>query len=132
MSFVDPTWEIAVPIILDIELDRNRREISANVMNHNSAIENLPLDAIVEVPIQVNADGIFPVKVGRLPEAHAGLCKLQISIQNLIIEAFKEKSKKLLLQAIVIDPIVDDVTRAEEMMERMLQIEADYLPEFHW
>jgi alpha-galactosidase len=130
VSFVDPTWEIAVPIILDIELDRNRREISANVMNHNSAIENLPLDAIVEVPIQVNADGIFPVKVGQLPEAHAGLCKLQISIQNIIIEAFKEKSKKLLLQALVIDPIVDDANRAEEMMERMLQIEADYLPEF--
>jgi len=131
VSFVDPTWEIAVPIILNIELDRNRREISANLLNHGLAIENLPEDAIVEVPIQVNARGVSPVKVGRLPEAHAGLCKLQIAIQNLIVEAYEQKSKKLLLQALAIDPIVNDVLKAEEMMEKMLQIEADYLPELH-
>jgi alpha-galactosidase len=129
VSFVDATWEIAVPIVLDIELDRNRREISANVLNRGLAIDNLPEDAIVEVPIHVNAQGVAPVKVGPLPEAHAGLCRLQIAIQNLIIEAYEKRSKKLLLQALAIDPIVSDVLKAEEMMEKMLQVEADYLPE---
>jgi alpha-galactosidase len=128
-SFADPTWEIAVPIILDIELDRKRREISANVLNRGFAIENLPEDAVVEVPIRVDSGGVSPVKVGALPEAHAGLCRLQIAIQNLLVEAYREKSRKLLLQALVIDPVVDDVARAEAMMEKMLQIQADYLPE---
>jgi alpha-galactosidase len=128
-SFADPTWEIAVPIVLDIEFNSNRREISANVMNRGLAIENLPEDAIVEVPIQVNAKGVFPVKVGALPEAHAALCKVQVAIQNLLVEAYRENSKKLLLQALLIDPIVNNVARAEAMMEKMLQIESDYLPE---
>jgi alpha-galactosidase len=130
-AFTEPTWEIAVPIIIDIEFDRNRREMSANVENRGFAITNLPEDAIVEVPIQVNADGVFPVKVGALPHAHAGLCSIQIAIQNLLVEAYREKSKKLLLQALVIDPVVDSVKRAEAMMEKMLQVEADYLPELH-
>lgn len=128
-SFVDPTWELAVPIILDIELDRNRKEMSANVPNRGFAITNLPEEAIVEVPIKVNADGIMPVKVGALPEAHAGLCSIQIAIQNLLVEAYRQKSKKLLLQAIIIDPIVNHVPRAEAMMETMLKLEEDYLPE---
>ena len=128
-AIVDPTWEIAVPIILDIELDRNRREISANVMNTGRAIHNLPEDSIVELPIRVNAQGVFPEKIGPLPEAHAALCRLQMSIQDLLVEAYKEKSKRLLLQALMIDPIVDNASKAQAMMEKMLQVEADYLPE---
>ena len=42
-----------------------------------------------------------------------------------------KKSKKILLQAIVIDPVVDNLDRARKMMETMLKIEADYLPEIH-
>lgn len=128
-AIVDPTWEIAVPIILDIELDRNRREISANVLNSGRAIDNLPEDSIVELPIRVNAQGVFPEKIGPLPEAHAAFCRLQMSIQELLVQAYREKSKKLLLQALMIDPIVNNAVKAEAMMEKMLQVEADYLPE---
>lgn len=129
MDFVQPSREIAIPIICDIEFDRNRRELSANVVNENSAISNLPKDAIVEVPIQVNAEGVTPVRVGVLPEVIRGICNLQISIQNLLVEAYQKKSKKFLLQALIIDPLVDSAVRAQQMMETMLKLEADYLPE---
>ena len=36
---------------------------------------------------------------------------------------------ELLLQALVIDPIVDSADRAEEMMEHMLRLQAGYLPQ---
>lgn len=124
------TEELAVPIICDIEFDQNRRELAANVLNRDSAVENLPADAVVEVPILVNASGIHPVKVGALPEAIAGICNLQISIQKLLVEAYQQRSKQLLLQALVTDPIVDSVPRAEEMMELMLRAESEYLPTF--
>jgi alpha-galactosidase len=128
-TLIDPTIEIAVPIICDIEFNRDRMEISANVVNNNFAVSNLPKDAIVEVPILVNSNGIEPVKVGPLPEAIKGLCEIQISIQNLIVDAYKEKSKKFLLQALIIDPIVDNLKRAKEMMDTMLRIEKEFLPE---
>lgn len=128
-SFIDPTFEIAIPIICDIELNLNRREIAANVVNKGFAVSNLPEDSVVEVPIQVGSSGVKPIKVGPLPEAIRGLCEIQISIQRLLIEAYEKKSKKILLQALMIDPIVDDLERAKEMMETMLNIEKEFLPE---
>jgi len=124
------TRELAIPIISDIELNRSQREPSVNVPNEYLAVSNLPKDAIVEVPARVDAEGIHPVKVGALPEAIAALCRLQISIQNLLVEAYRERSKKLLLQALLIDPVVDSVERTKKMMEELLRIEADFLPKF--
>jgi alpha-galactosidase len=128
-DLTQPSREIAIPLILDIELDRNRRELAANVMNDGFAVSNLPEDANVEIPIVANAKGIHPVKVGPLPEAIAGICQLQVSIMKLLVEAYREKSKKLLFQALLIDPLVSSYHGAREMMEMMLKLEADVLPE---
>jgi alpha-galactosidase len=128
-EFTQTTVELTVPIICDIELDRNRRELAANVLNRGNAIGNLPEDAVVEVPIRVDAGGVHPVQIGALPEAIAGMCNLQISIQKLLVEAYRTGSRKALLQALLIDPVVDSYRRAREMMETMIKVEADYLPE---
>jgi alpha-galactosidase/6-phospho-beta-glucosidase family protein len=129
LSLKDPSRELMVPIICDIELNLNKRELAANVPNTGFAIENLPEDSIVEVPIQVNSEGIKPVKVGPLPEAIVGLCQLQISIQKLLVEAYKEKSKEILFQALAIDPIIDDLEKARRMMNTMIKVQTDHLPE---
>lgn len=123
--------ELAIPIICDIEFNRNQKEFSVNLPNKNLAISNLPEDAIVETPARVDADGVHAIKVGALPEAIAALCNNQISIQRLLVEAYRHKSKKLLLHALIIDPIVDSLDRAEKMMDHMLKVQADYLPELH-
>lgn len=130
-EFTQPTRELAIPIICDIELNRKRKELSVNVANEGLSISNLPEDAVVEVPAMVDAEGIRPVKVGPLPAALAAICRHQASIQNILIEAYRERSKKLLLHALIIDPIVDSADRAEQMMEDMLKVEAGYLPELH-
>lgn len=129
LSLTDTSRELAVPIICDIEFNLNRKELAANVCNTGFAVSNLPEDAIVEVPIIVNSNGIEPEKVGALPEPIAGLCQLQISIQKLLVEAYEKKSKKILFQALIIDPIIDNLKRAREMMETMLKVESDHLPE---
>ena len=129
LSLIDPSRELAIPIICDIEFDRNRVELAANVVNEGFAVSNLPDDAIVETPVMVNANGITPVKVGALPEPIKGLCEIQISIQKILVEAYEKKSKKALLQALIIDPIVDDLERAKKMMEAMIKAEKEYLPE---
>jgi len=128
-DFKEPSEELAIPIICDIEYNTHQKELAANVPNHGQAILNLPEDAIVEVPVTVDAEGVHPVKVGPLPEAISAMCRLQISIQNLLVEAYRQKSKKLLLQALLLEPTVDDVERAKEMMEVMLRVQAGYLLE---
>jgi len=129
-ELMKPSGELTVSIIGDIEFNRNKRELSVNIPNEGMAIPNLPEDAIVEIPARVDKDGVHPIKVGPLPEAIAGLCHRQITIQNLLVQAYKERSKKILLQALIIDPIVNSISRAEQMMEQMLEMQADFLPKF--
>jgi len=121
---------LAVPIICDIEFNRSRKEISVNIPNDGFAVSNLPEDAIVEIPARVDGQGLHPIKVGPLPEAIAAMCHKQVSMQKLLAEAYQERSKKLLLQALVIDPVVDNIAQAESMMNEMLRIESDFLPQF--
>ena len=129
-NLVRPGGEIAVDIIADILEDKNKWEPAVNVLNTGRYVENLPTDAVVEVPAIVNATGVHPEQVGPLPEALAAFCRTQISIQLLLIEAYRKQSKKLLLQALLLDPVVDSVKRAEEMLDYMLELQKDYLPTF--
>ncbi len=125
-----PGGEIVVDIIADILDDTGQWEPSVNVLNSGGYVENLPREAVVEVPAVVDAAGIHPQPVGPLPEALAAFCRTQVSIQRLLIEAYRQRSRRLLLQALLLDPCVDSVRRAEEMLDAMLDLQKDYLPRF--
>lgn len=127
---VHPGGELAADIIADILCDRKRWEPAVNVPNTGRFVENLPEEAVVEVPAVVDASGVHPVSVGPLPEALAAYSRTQVSIQRLLVEAYRERSRNLLLQALLLDPVVDSVERAEAMLDTMLELQADYLPEF--
>ena len=129
-SLAAPTTEAAVPIICAIELDQSARFAGLNVPNTEKYVSNLPEDAIVEVPVKVDGNGIHPIKVGSLPEGIAAMCRQQISIQNLLVEAYAERSKRAFLSALLLEPTVDSPSRAEQMMEELLARQAAYLPEF--
>ena len=57
------------------------------------------------------------------------MCRQQISIQNLLVEAYAERSKRALLSALLLEPTVDSPNRAEQMMEELLARQTAYLPE---
>jgi alpha-galactosidase len=124
------TEELAIPIILDIELDRGRWEPAVNVPNDGYYVENLERDSIVEVPARVDGNGIHPERIGPLPEAIAAFCRTQVSIQKILVEAYAKRSKNLLFQALLLDPVVDSVQRAERMLDEMLELQKDFLPSF--
>ena len=121
--------EFAAPIIRAKELDEQIRLPAAILPNNGPAIDNLPEDGIVDIPAAIDAGGIHPEKVGPLPEAIAAMCRIQLSVQNLLLEAYAKKSKAALLQALLIDPVVDHAANAEAMMNDALDRQADYLPE---
>ncbi len=122
--------EIAAPIICDIELDRRSRHDAVNVLNTGGYIENLPQTAVVEVPAFCDGAGVHPIAVGPLPEAQAAYIRTQLSIQQLITEAYRTKSKNLLLQALLLDPVVNSIVEAEKLLDEMLELQQDFLPSF--
>ncbi len=122
--------ELAIPIILGIELDRKSWECAVNVPNDRGYVENIDRDGVVEVPAIMDKGGVHPQQVGALPEALAAFCNRQVAIQKLLVEAYAQRSRNLLLQCLLLDPVVDSIDRAEKMMDDMLVLQKDYLPEF--
>ena len=83
----------------------------------------------VEIPATVSAEGIRLRKMKPLPEAITAIIRLQGSIQKLVVEAFAEKSRNKLLHAILLDPTVSSYRGAVAMMDEMLRLQKDLIPE---
>lgn len=125
-----PSGELTVPIITDIELNRDNVRPAVNVLNSEGHIENLPRDAVVEVPARVDGGGVHPISVGPIPEAFAAMIRTQCTINSLVTEAYRRRSRKLLLQALLLDPNVHSVRGATRLLDEMLALQKDFVPEF--
>jgi alpha-galactosidase len=123
---VKPDQESAVPIIEGIITDSNHEEPSVNLPN-DDVITNLPRDLIVECPAIVNKNGISAIKLGEYPKGLAGLLRTQASVQDLVVEAILKKSKEIAFQALLLDPTINNASKAEEMFEEMLKINEEYI-----
>ena len=129
-EILEPSGEITVPIICDIELDRGERRDAVNVLNTGGYVANLPRGAAVEVPAVVDARGIRPLEVGPVPEAFAAWMRTQFTIHDLVTEAWRTRSRKLLFQALLLDPCTSGIVESEKMLDEMLELQADFLPTF--
>ncbi len=103
-----------------------------NVVNGN-CITNLPKDAVVEVPCYVDGNGISVPQIGDLPIGPAAVCETNIIVQRLSVEAAVRGDYKLLVQAMMLDPLtgaVCDPNEITQMTDEMLIAGKEYLPQY--
>ena len=103
-----------------------------NVMN-NGTITNLPDECVVEVPGYVDCNGINIPKVGDLPLGCAAVCSQSVWVQRLAVEAAVSGDIKLLIQAMLMDPLTGAVCtppEIEQMTDEYLIEEAQWLPQY--
>ena len=103
-----------------------------NLVN-DGCITNLPDDAIVEVPVYVDRNGISVPKVGDLPAGCAAICSASISVQRLAVEAAVYGDVNLLKQAVLLDPLTAAVCTPPEisqMVDELLVAQARWLPQY--
>ncbi len=98
-------------------------KIGGNVLN-TGLIDNLPADACVEVPCMVDAGGVNPTHVGRLPVQLAAMNMTNINPQLLTIEAAVTGKKEHIYHAAMLDPhtaaelSIDDIIKmCDELCE---------------
>jgi alpha-galactosidase len=121
--------ERAIPIIVGVLGNTHQYELAVNVPNVGY-IPNLPSWAIVEVPATVDATGVHGVNVGPLPEPIAAMCRTQIAIIDQMIEAAVHGDRNAALRALLLDPVVNGVSQAEVILDEMLEVHRDSLPQF--
>jgi len=131
VSHEDPqrSGELPIPLIEALSGGVERR-LEAIIFTNQGAIPNLPEDAAVEVPALAGPDGVRLEQVGPLPEAIAAMCRTQISIHKLALQAFVSRSRDVLMQAVLIDPVIDRYEAAVAMVEEFLALQREYLPPF--
>ena len=120
---------LAFPIIAAQTTHQLRRMPAINMINAG-AITNLPADVFVETPAIVDGSGIKLVSIGELPKPLAAFCRRDIDQMELIVEAGVSGDRNQVLQAMLLDPVVDSVSVAERVLDEMMQVHADYLPQF--
>jgi len=98
-----------------------------NVLN-NGAIQGIPNDASVEIPVYVGSDMILPLAVGEIPTHCMGLISEVKSYERLTIEAAIEKSYEKALTALSIHPLVADRKLAKIILDGYLKEHGDYFP----
>jgi alpha-galactosidase len=125
-----PSGERAIPIIESIVTNKNSYETAVNISNEG-IIENLPQDLIVEVPVNVDANGVQGIKLGKIPKNIAALLRIEASVQDVCIDAILNKSKEQAIIALAIDPNVGSFNKAENMFNEMRKLQENYLYYFN-
>ncbi len=104
-------------------------KIGGNVLN-TGLIDNLASDACVEVPCLVDALGIHPCHIGRLPVQLAAMNMTNINTQLMTIEAARTRKKENIYQAAMLDPhtaaelSIDDIVK---MCDELIEAHGEYM-----
>ena len=104
-------------------------KIGGNVMN-TGLIENLPADACVEVPCMVDANGVTPCHVGRLPVPLAAMNMTNVNVHLLTIEAAVTKKREHIYQAAMLDPHTSaelSIDEIKAMVDEMIEAHGEYM-----
>lgn len=125
----DWTDTLAFPIFSSVYTNQTRIMPAVNLLNEGT-IANLPADVFVETPAVVNSSGLRPIRIGNLPKPLAALCRRDIEQTELTVEAAVQGDRRLVLQAMLLDPVVDSVSAAEKTLEALLKTHAAELPQF--
>ena len=121
--------EGALEMIENIAGAGEHYHLAANLPNKGQ-ISNLPLNAIVETPVQVNGAGIHPVHVDALPDPIAELLRREVTVAQLSVDAAVEGSREKALQCLLLDPVITDITIAKKILDDYLNEYKEYLPQF--
>ncbi|MCY3021598.1 MAG: alpha-glucosidase/alpha-galactosidase [Planctomycetota bacterium] len=120
--------EFGAWMIDSIQTD-TQRLVYGNVRNRG-LIENLPPQAVVEVPCHVDACGVRPCRVGALPLPLAAVMTPHILLHEMAIQATLNKDRRMIRQAIQADPMtgaVLTVPQIRQLTDELMDANAEYM-----
>lgn len=100
-----------------------------NLPNHGY-IPNLPQDAIVEVPGIISGFGFQGISFPPLPEPIAEMCRRELSLSALYVDAAVNGDRQKALQALLLDPMITDIDTARAILDDLLEEFSEFLPQF--
>ncbi len=100
-----------------------------NVPNRGT-IDFLPDDAVIETACIVNGAGIRPLQISPVPKAVRGLISAVKNYEQLAVEAAVTGNVALCELALLAHPLVGDWEVIRELLPKLLEANAQWLPNF--
>ena len=113
-------------MIEGIITDSGYEEPAVNIPNDN-LIPDLPGFISVEVPAKVTARGFEGIGFPDYPKAFGALLRSNTGTLDMVAEAVLKKKKEYALQALLVNPVVTDASRIEELLEVMISRQYKWL-----
>ena len=126
-----PSGELAIPLLEGVLCGEERYLEAVNVPNAGN-VPGLAEGAVVEVPAKACSSGPHPFTMDPLPEAILALLRTQTSINRLLVDAFGDRSRHTLLQALLLDPTTESYRQAVGLVNEMCRLQEDVLPRLDW
>lgn len=105
---------------------------NANLLNEG-CLPDLPDDTCVEIPVLADRAGYHKFYVGKLPDHLAIILNTTARIENLVVEAAMEKSKRKVFQAVCMDPLTSAVLTLDEiqqMCDELFEVNKEFLGDY--
>ena len=123
-----PSGELAIPLLEGVLCGEERYLDAVNVPN-SGYVPGLSQGAVVEVPATATGSGLDPFTMDPLPEAILALLRTQTSINRLLVDAFRDRSRHTLLQALLLEPTTESYRQAVGLIDEMFRLQGEVLPE---
>lgn len=121
--------EGALEVIENLAGAGNHYHLAVNIPNRGY-IANLPENALVEVPGLMSGAGIQGIGIGCMPEPVAELCRRELAVVRLCVDAAVHGDRQAALQCLLLDPVVRDIEVARQILDDYLTTYRQYLPQF--
>jgi alpha-galactosidase len=125
-KWLTPSGERAIDVITAIHYNE-RTHIPAAIVYNGGAMRQLPDDIAVEIPVDVDGNGIHKVMPPDLPDGVIGLLTNQVSAQRMSVRAAAMGSKELAYQALLCDPVINSTIAAQKINDELFEINKAYI-----
>jgi 6-phospho-beta-glucosidase len=119
---------VALSLIEAIETG-NEIYTALNVLNCGSII-GMAEDDVVEVSCRVDGAGVDVLPIGEVPAPQLVLMKAVKLYERLTVQAIRERSRQLAVQALMAHPLVISYSRARPLVDEYLAAHANYIGEW--
>jgi 6-phospho-beta-glucosidase len=109
-----------VALALVEALETGRPHTTALNVPNQGAIEGMRDDDVVEVSCRVDRRGVQPLPIGEVPAPQLGLMQTVKNYERLTVQANREHSRQLAVQALMAHPLVVSYARACPLVEAYL------------
>ena len=125
-EFVRPAKELA-PLMAALAGGPVGRFV-VNLPNQGQ-VENLPRGAILECMADVDARGVRPLPLGKLPPKIHAVIAPHVMRQEYIVEAALTGNRDLARAALATDPLIPDISVARPLCEDLFAANDEFMPD---